>query len=132
MSEIATSKPPAFEGKAGKTYTIWEMKFKAYAHEKGFLAALLDIFKTKLPMLESVTLDPTDPAEKAKIEAKEQNGKAIHAMIGSFKKSKDMNKIMAEQCQDAKNWPTGKAYKVWEALQKKYQPDNSMSEVDME
>ena len=49
MSKIAISKPPAFEGKAGEAFTIWEMKFKAHAQEKGFLAMLLDSFDTKLP-----------------------------------------------------------------------------------
>ena len=43
-----------------------------------------------------------------------------------------MNKIMTEQHWDKTNWPNGKAYKVWEALQKEYQPDDSTLEVDME
>ncbi len=43
-----------------------------------------------------------------------------------------MNKIMTEQRQDATDWPSGKAYKIWKAIQLEYQPDDSMSEADME
>ena len=133
MSEYSSiTKPPIFEGKAGEAFVIWEMKFKAFAHERGFSGELLAKFNTRLPPDEDAILDLTIPKEKSQADAIEINSKAIRAMIGAFVKPKDMNKIMAEQHRDPTNWPTGKAYKVWEACQREYQPDYSTSEANME
>ena len=107
------------------------MKSKVFAQERGFAGALLAKFDTRLPPDDDDILDLTIPKEKSQADAIEINAKAIRAMIGAFVKPKDMNKIMAEQRRDPTNWPTGKAYKVWEALQREYQPDDSTSEAEM-
>ena len=125
-------KPLSFDGKAGEAYAIWEIKFKAYAQEKGFARVLHASHKAKLLTSKHDALVATVLADKAKLDALEKNGKAVRAMIGTFSKPNDMNKIMMEQRHDGTDWLSIKAYKIWQAMQLEYQPDNLTLEVDME
>ena len=104
--------PPKFNGKAGESFLIWEMKFKAYAQEKSLAAALQPSFDKMLLSKETDVLDDTIPAEKLQKEALVKNAKAINMMKSAFDQKKDMNKIMNEQRFAQIGWPTGKAYKV--------------------
>ena len=107
------------------------MKFRAYAQEKNFAEALLDTFKTKMPADEATVLDDTVLTEKAQLDAKEKNAKAMRALISAMTETKDMNKIMTEQRRD-KKYPTGLSFNVWAALKREYMPSDSTAEADME
>ena len=89
-SQFALLKPPSFNGKPGAPFAIWDMKFRAYAQEKNFAEALLDTFKMKMPADEATVLDKTVPSEKAQIDAKEKNAKAMRALISAMTETKDM------------------------------------------
>ena len=42
-----------------------------------------------------------------------------------------MNKLACEKRRD-KDWPSGKAHRVWAALLKEYKPEDTMAEMEME
>ena len=108
------------------------MKFKAYAQDKKFHMALLPSFATKLPLSESTTLNEAVAAEKAQIDALDANGKAMRALIRALVQPRDVRKIQVEMRRDPTIYPNGKAWKVWEALQKQYLPRDATAEAEFE
>ena len=127
-----TFKPPEFNGEGGEAINLWMMKFKAYAQDKKFHMALLPMFDTKLPPLESMTLSEAVAAEKAMIDALDANGKAMRALIHALVQPRDVRKIQVEMRRDPTIYPNGKAWKVWEALQKQYLPRDATAEAEFE
>lgn len=132
MSGTILWKPPKLGSKNNEELSTWEMRFMPYAQEKGFSAALLPSFDSRLPSAETDVLDETKPNEKLQIDACDMNAKAMWALLQALTRYNNTNKIKAEQRRQAATWPGGKAWKVWEALQKEYLPNDVTTEAEME
>jgi hypothetical protein len=104
----------------------------SYAEEKGFADALLEKHDKTLPNAHNTGLDETIPKEKEQKMARERNAQAMRALIGSLKSDHDKHKIPRARKIDETNWPNGKAWTVWKALKKEYQPDDATAEAEME
>ena len=113
---------PAFDGKYS-SYSMWETKFSSYAFMNGFADALE--VDPDMPASEKTTL--SDGTDKAKIQAKKKNTKAIYAYSVAFKTEALMSMIHKAKTKD---WPRGLAYKVAEALKEKYEPDDDYALVE--
>jgi hypothetical protein len=60
-NSLYMSKPPKFLEKQGSAYVIWSIKFRFWAGVKGIRATLAPSFDGKLPAMEEVVMDDTDP-----------------------------------------------------------------------
>ena len=64
MAEQTSVKIPTFHGQE-KNFSMFWMRFKAYAGVKGFVAAIQIGGETDMPMAEDDALDPVLPEEDA-------------------------------------------------------------------
>ena len=129
--QMIITKAPEFNGGQNKFFG-WEMEFMSYAEEKGFAVALLEKHDTSLPSSHNVVLDDTIPREKDQRLEREKNAQAMRALIGSLKSDHDKHKIPRARKVDEANWPNRKAWTVWKALKKEYQPDDATAEAEMD
>ena len=106
---------PKYNGKGGQHFTMFMMKFKAYAAEKNLSAIMLPGFKATLPDTKGMVLNGTDSGDKIKIKALEMNAEGIHALIMALETPEMMNKIMLEQRRSA-DWPTGIFLDMWDGI----------------
>jgi hypothetical protein len=121
-------KPPSFDGKK-KSFLQWKLRFQMHVLAAGCAAALDDKYKSVLPLVEDVTgLDQTTDA--VAIVAVKNNAFVMQALVCALDEN-NMNHAMVE-IQADKDWPTGKAHKVWSRLLEDYQPDDITSEVELE
>ena len=90
-----------YNGKRGHHFTMFTVKFKAYAAEKNLSAIMLPGFRKTLPGTEGVVLNETDVDEKKKIKALEIYAKGVHALIVALETPEMMNKIMLEKKRNA-------------------------------
>jgi hypothetical protein len=130
-TNVASSKPPTFDGKKGDKYLMWKMKFEADQGMKGLHEAFSPDFETELPTTEKATLDLTDEAQKKQSLAIEKNKKAMRQLALAFNSVSLMNKINCEKRRD-KDWPSGKAHRVMSALVNEFEPEDTMAELEME
>jgi len=128
VSNQNNSKPPQFNGKAGDTWLLWSMKFKADMVMKGLSEAFLPEFESKLPEKEAGPFDDEDEQKKAI----KMNQKAMMQLTLAFSNVSLLNKINCEQRRNKANWPTGKAHKVMSVLFQEYEPEDMMAEMEME
>ena len=77
-------------------------------------------------------MDKTVDDEKLQLNAVEMNGKAMRALIHALEQPRDNRKISAEMRHDMTNWPNRKAWRVWEAIMRRYLPSDVTSEAEME
>jgi hypothetical protein len=91
------SKPPQFNGKAGNTYLMWSMKFKADMVMKNLWEAFLPTFERKLSGSkdEPFNLDTEDGKDHQKAVLKNQ--KAMMQFALSFTNVSLLNKINCKQ-----------------------------------
>ena len=121
---------PKYNGKGGNDWMMFKIQVTAYGNQKGWGAALDSKIESKLPGKESDVLDLTKTDDAKKNKAKKQNEKAMYALSLAFgKKPKLMNLLLKSKTKD---WPTGKAYKVMEMLQKKHAPIDDFASMDKE
>ena len=119
-------KPPAFDGKK-KSFLQWKLRFQMHVSAAGCIAALDKAIKADFPAKESDAATTTNAVEKMAVK---NNAMVMQALLCALDKN-NMNHAMVE-IQADKDWPTGKAYKVWERLLEDYQPDDITSEVELE
>ena len=121
-------KPPTFDGKK-KSFLQWKLRFQMHVSAAGCAAALNDNYKSVLPAVEDVSmLDPVRDA--VAIAAVKSNALVMQALVCALDEN-NMNHAMVE-IQADKDWPTGKAHRVWSRLLEDYQPDDITSEVELE
>ena len=130
VSNSTNSKPPQFNGKKGDAWTMWRMKYEADQGMKGFLEALQPKFASKLPMTEEADLDLQKADQKKQSKAVETNRKAMMQSASAFNTMPLMNKLACEKRRD-KDWLSGKAHRVWAALLKEYEPEDTMAEMEL-
>eukprot|EP00977_Amphora_coffeiformis_P019679 scaffold7386_cov160-Amphora_coffeaeformis.AAC.9 len=127
MSDNQSVKLPTFDGKA-KKFTMFWMRFKAYAAVKGFLPALQDGGEGYMPPDEATVLDPSDPDEKLMIEAKKRNAVAVASLTMAFT-TQALMKHVNKACDE--DWPSGLAHKIVKSLFNKYRPKDNISKVEL-
>ena len=109
MSEDSGMKVPVFEG-TNKSYTMWWVRFSAYAVMKNFSRALVE--DPALPSKESEEA----ATEDAKL-AKRANQVAMASLTMAFKTEAMLNLIFRSMTKD---WPGGLAHKVVAELTKQF------------
>ena len=124
---VATThtKAPFFSGKHGNDWTIWEMKMTAHLMDKGLDMCLEEEFNAKFLAKE------IGPFFNDENEAVEQNKKAMGQFIQAFSSISLLNKVNLERKAD-KNFPSGKAWKLWKEMKEEYNPDDSIAEAELE
>ena len=125
-------KPPRFHGKAGNTYLMWSMKFKADMVMKNLWEAFLSTFERKLPGSKDGPFDLNTEDGKDHQKAVLKNQKAMMQFALSFTNVSLLNKINCKQQKDKANWPTGKAHSLMTVILKEYEPKDTMAEMEME
>ena len=119
MAESTSSiKLPTWDGKAA-TFSVFWLRFKAYAVVKKFLPALQDGREDNLPPDEATELDPEDDDDKLRIKAKEQNALAVALLMMAFM-TPSLMMLVHHACDD--DWPGGLAWKIVKELLKRYRP----------
>jgi hypothetical protein len=93
--------------------------------------ALNPDFEEELPTKETDTFDSTFDEEKNWANTVKKNKKAMMQFAHSFTKVAQLNKLNCAG-RTNKDWPSGKAHEVMTQLVKKYEPDDTMVEMEME
>jgi hypothetical protein len=121
----ANMKAPVFSGKHGDEWIIWEMKMTAHLMDKGLGVCLEPDFKSKLPAKEIGPFDSNN--EKEAVELKK---KAMGQFIQAFLNISLLNKVNLERKAD-KDFPSRKAWKLWQEMKDEYNPDDSITEAEL-
>ena len=118
---------PTFDGKK-ENYQYWWWCFKSYAGMYGFAACLKTTAETHLPNTEDEVLDGESTQGKQKINARRRNQAAIANLSLSFDSEQLMSFVYRSVTAE---FPGGLAWRVVEALEKKYRPADTMSKVHL-
>jgi hypothetical protein len=105
-------KPPHFNGKAGNTYLMRSMKFKADMVMKNLWEAFLPTVERKLPGSKDGPFDLDTEDGKDHQKAVLKNQKAMMQFALSFAIVSLLNKVNCKQQKDKANWLIGKAHSL--------------------
>jgi hypothetical protein len=103
----------------------------AHLMEKGVDACLDPNFKTRLSEKESGPFDLTVKDKKNQKEAVDMNKKAMCQFIQAFSMMSLLSKVNLQKKAD-KLFPSERAWKLWMELQGDFNPDNSITETELE
>ena len=118
---------PTFDGEE-KNFSVWWMRFQAYASVYGFDVAIKTKKEADLPGKEDEVLDETTAEGKKKMMAKKRNKIAFANLTMAFTNASTMNKVHTAKTDD---WPGGLACEVIRQLHQEYQPKDRISRVEM-
>jgi hypothetical protein len=108
---------PLFDGKHEK-FQVWWTQLEAYAGVFGFLAALKTGGEHTMPAADATVINKTTTGGKAEAAAKKkQNAIAAANLTVSFTTDGTMALVYKSK---TANWPNRLAWKIAEALKKKY------------
>ncbi len=79
---------------------------------------------------EDAVLGDTDPTEKAQAKAILQNAIAMDAILQCMSKMDNFHCILLSMKEDV-DWPTGKAWKIWQSIQNHNQPTDTTASRDL-
>ena len=129
MEGLATKslRLPTFDGKP-EHYQVWITRFRAYAGVLGFSASLKDFGETSLPATEEEDLDELDTVQVPRIKARKRNAVAVANLTMAFTTDKAMSIVYDSA---TTSWPSGLAWKIIKAMKKKYQPEDTISRVEL-
>merc|ERR1712086_834780 len=88
-------------------------------------------FNGKLPSSKTMELDESDPASKQVAKYRRQNTKAAAVLIAA-QESEDVILAIQESNTLLVTWPSRTAPDTWKALEDIFQPDDGMSDMQME
>ncbi len=103
---------------------MWEMKMTDHLMDKGLDVCLEQDFESKFPTKE---IGPFENNEKKAVEL---NKKAMGQFIQAFSSISLLNKVNLERRAD-KNFPSGKAWKMWKEMKDEYNPDDYIAEAEL-
>ena len=131
MSTMTTSSSksvrlPAFDG-TRKGFQMWWTRFLAFAAVYKFEEAL-QIGGEEMPDDYKEKLDEQVPEEKAMMQAKSRNATAMANLTMAFQSEATMGLVYKAM---DKKWPGGLAHKVVAAMLKKFQPNDTVTRVEM-
>lgn len=118
---------PTFDGTAEK-FQIWWTRFWAYASVFAFAAALATGGEATLPAREDAVIDEATPAGVLSAAAKKRNAIAVAQLTMAFTSNGTMA-LVYEAVTD--EWPSGLAHRIVAALKQKYQPQDTMTRVEL-
>ena len=110
-------------------FQVWWTRLEAYAGVFGFLEALKPGGETALPDTESTIIDETTEDGKLQAAAKRRNAIAVANMTMAFTTDGTMALVYKSKTMA---WPNGLAYKITDALKQKYQPEDTMTRVELQ
>jgi len=120
-------KLPTFDGEA-KNFELWWRRFLAFAGSHRFKPALRKGGEADMPASEATANDETTTAGKAAEAAKKRNETAMTCLTQAFTAASLMG-LVDKSC--SKDWPEGLAHLVVERLFKKYQPEDTITRVEL-
>jgi hypothetical protein len=118
---------PTFDGTASK-FPLWWSKYKAFAMISGFADAIQEEVDPMLPSSHDQEIDSATESGRRMLLAKRKNEMAISSFTLSFTREGIMRLISPSK---TKEWLDGLAYLVVKELNKKYQPIDIISKVEM-
>ena len=118
---------PKFDG-AYKTFQVWWTRFMAYAAVYRFVQALRIGGEHDLPATEDTVIDTTTDEGKREEAAKKRNALAMANLTMAFTSESTMGLVYKAMSTD---WPSGLAHLVVAALFKKYQPQDTITRVEL-
>ena len=119
---------PMFDG-AHKNFQLWWTRFVAYATVYKFVEAInKDAPDPSMPASDAELLDETVDADKTKIAAKKRNAVAMANLSMAFTSEGTMGLVYKAM---TSAWPNGLAHLVIKALFKKYQPQDTVTRVEL-
>ena len=124
---IKSLRLPLFDGKHDK-FQVWWTRLEAYAGVFGFLAALKTGGETDLPATETTTIDETTDRGKLALAAKKRNAIAVANLTMAFTTDGTMALVYKAK---TNAWPSGLAHLIATALKNKYQPQDTMTRVEL-
>ena len=131
MSSSTTMKTvrlPSFSGNS-KDFQVWWMRFTAFATVWGFSQSVKRNTDPNLPATEdTVIADETQGPGKLQSEARKSNAVAMANLTMAFGTEALMGLIEKSK---SREWPNGLACRVVERMFQKYQPEDTISKVEM-
>ena len=123
--DSSTARVPKFSGKKDDWH-VWSTQFKALLGYKECHTALTD-GGFYLPNSDSELLDETTDADK--IKAKKCNAKAMFLLTMAMVEQEDLEEVTSTH---SSQWTTGLAHVAWSNLKTIYEPDDTMTFVEVE
>jgi hypothetical protein len=125
--EAKSVRLPVFDG-AYKNFQVWWTRFMAYAAVYKFAQALTIGGEAAMPATEATSINPTTATGKEQEAAKRRNAVAIANLTMAFTSEATMSLVYKAMKTD---WPSGLAHLVVEALFKEYQPQDTITRVEL-
>jgi hypothetical protein len=121
--------PLFFDGKHEK-FQVWWTRLQAYAGVRvfGFLAALQHGGETTMPADETTVIDETTSIGKLTAAAKKRNAIAVANMTMAFTTDSTMALVYKSK---TSAWPSRLSHLIADALKAKYQPQDTMTRVEL-
>ncbi|MGH7955290.1 MAG: hypothetical protein ACREOZ_04950, partial [Gloeomargaritales cyanobacterium] len=121
------AKVPGFDGKKAN-YESWSIRWDAFAEVEQFEEALVKGGDPKMPTSSTEIIDETNSVGKAAMKAKKQNRKAVAYYTLAFKNIRLLALVNKSKTTE---WPGGLAWKIKEALTKKYRPNDIVAQAEL-
>ena len=121
-------KLPVFDGKHAK-FQIWWTRFKAYAVVFGYAGAVKIGGEADMPPTEATFLDLSSDDGKKMASALKRNAVAVVNLTMAFT-SEGTIALVYEAMNDPE-WPSGLAHVIVAALMDKYQPQDTVTRVEL-
>jgi hypothetical protein len=128
---VGNSKPPQWDGKKSEGYLMWKIKFNAHVTMLGLEECFTPEFSSELPPKEKEAFNLTTDKGKNWANTVKKNKKAMMQFALSWTKVAQLNKLNYATRAD-KDWPSRIAHEVMTQLVKKYEPNDTMTEMEME
>jgi hypothetical protein len=127
-AEVKSLKLPTFDG-AHKKFQLWWVWFTAYATVYRFIQALtIGGEMTLTGLTENTVIDTSTDIGKEQEAAKKRNALAMANLLMAFTSDTTMSLIWKAKTKD---WPSGLAHLVVTSLFRKYQPQDTITRVEL-
>jgi hypothetical protein len=107
---------------------VWWIKFQTFAVAKGLYTVMKES-SSNLPATQEEIMDRSDEKQREKEKQRTLNGILIAYLTSAFKSQSDLT-IVCETMTD--NWPGKIAFRVFDKLKKKYQPNDGITDVEVQ
>ena len=122
----ATVRMPTFSGKQ-QDWVYYKLQLQAYNGAIGCADVLSPSFDTELPATEAKVLTSSDEDKKKEL-ARKKNTKVMQALVMGMKEKQMLNAIELSKTDE---WPSGKAWRVFEQLDEDFWPDTELAGIEM-
>jgi hypothetical protein len=127
---IKSLRLPLFDGKHEEKFQVWRTRLEAYAGVFRLHAALKPGGEHTMPATDTTIIDETTTGGKAEAAAKKRNTIDVANLNMSFTTDGAMALLVFKS--KTIDWPNGLAWKIADALKKKYQAQDTMTIVELQ